>query len=242
MSSMSEIQVCEVSTQRRRWTDWAGFFFSLAFVSKFLLAASSLGLLLLPVLLHDMVMGFAFLLRGAPKSRLVSLPARVATYGSLLIVPAFLEFARVWMPGYVAPASEWWLRCIGGPLWLSGSILSAWGIWTLRYAFSIEPQARKLVRSGPYRIARHPIYLAYVMTYVGVGLLHPSWVLTAILVAWFALLYARMRYEEKVLRATFPEYEDYCARVAMFAPRFWGRRASHRPQTAPALAPQHSGT
>jgi protein-S-isoprenylcysteine O-methyltransferase Ste14 len=40
---------------------------------------------------------------------------------------------------------------------------------------------------------------------------------------WLALLRTRIRYEERVLTAAYPEYADYRARVGMFGPRFWAR-------------------
>ena len=40
-----------------------------------------------------------------------------------------------------------------------GMILSIFSLASLGRSFSIIPQARKLVKSGPYRLVRHPIYV-----------------------------------------------------------------------------------
>jgi protein-S-isoprenylcysteine O-methyltransferase Ste14 len=76
-------------------------------------------------------------------------------------------------------------------------------------SFSILPESRKLVTSGPYQVVRHPLYLAEVVTTLGVFIQFLS--------PWALLLFAmqismqmtRIRYEEGVLRETFPEYEYY---------------------------------
>ena len=40
-----------------------------------------------------------------------------------------------------------------------GMVLSIYSLTSLGKNFSIIPQARKLVQSGPYRLVRHPLYL-----------------------------------------------------------------------------------
>src|SRR5712671_2760530 len=50
-----------------------------------------------------------------------------------------------------------------------------WALYSLSYlgrAFSIVPEARGLVTSGPYRFVRHPIYLGEIVA--GVGLVLPT--------------------------------------------------------------------
>ncbi len=228
------IETC-VARRGRTWADWVGCSFSLAFFLKVLWTSRALGLLLAPVLLHDFVMAFAFLLRGSPRARIANLPARIATYSSVLLVPGFLAALRAWWPAYLMPTAAPLCRYGGAVLWLGGCLLSAWGIWVLRYSFSLEPQAREFVCTGPYRVARHPIYLAYVLTYLGTFLIYPSGWFATVLLTWFGMLFIRIRYEESLLRAVFPEYQEYSERIAMFAPRF---RSSSRSPTAhrPAAA------
>lgn len=98
----------------------------------------------------------------------------------------------------------------------------AYAIWSLAYlnrAFSILPQARKLVTGGPYKWSRHPLYLAEGVA--AIGLVLPAigiWGLP-VLVAFFVAQYLRLVAEEKILTGAFgQEYTDYAARVPRYLP------------------------
>jgi protein-S-isoprenylcysteine O-methyltransferase Ste14 len=71
---------------------------------------------------------------------------------------------------------------------------------SLGTSFGIRPALRELVTHGPYRVVRHPIYLAYVLSDIGYNLQewNPGSVLL-VLIGWVALLY-RIRAEEHLLR------------------------------------------
>ena len=84
--------------------------------------------------------------------------------------------------------------------------------------FSIMPEARSLVTSGPYAIVRHPLYVCELVALFGFALQHiQPWALVLFL-AQAALQFVRMIYEERVLAAAFPEYEIYCRRTARLIP------------------------
>jgi protein-S-isoprenylcysteine O-methyltransferase Ste14 len=85
-------------------------------------------------------------------------------------------------------------------------------IYVLLYlgrAFSVFPQARSLVVSGPYKFVRHPLYLFELISVIGVSLLYVQPLGVTIAVASFALQFPRMSYEESILRNTFSEYSEY---------------------------------
>jgi protein-S-isoprenylcysteine O-methyltransferase Ste14 len=115
-------------------------------------------------------------------------------------------------------AELWWL---GTVLWLSGAILALWPLWHLRRSFSIEPEARTLVTSGPYRFARHPVYAVYLLINLGILLRHLTAPFAIVMAVWLGLLLIRIRFEEKVLADAFPAYREYRRRVAAFGPRLW---------------------
>jgi protein-S-isoprenylcysteine O-methyltransferase Ste14 len=106
--------------------------------------------------------------------------------------------------------------------WLSSIYVLAW----LGRSFSIMAQARRLVTRGPYRVVRHPLYVCEEIATIGMVLLclSPMAVLIAA-VQWMFQL-RRMTNEERVLRASFPEYADYAAKTPKIIPRlFRGRKA-----------------
>ena len=121
----------------------------------------------------------------------------------------------------------------------AANLLSWWALFSLRSAFSLTPEARRLVTSGPYRIVRHPLYVAGFV--VGLALLSGAWSWAAL--ALFAL-YAgatllRARAEERVLRRAFPAaYAAYAARTPAFLPRLTPAR---RGPAAAARSPARRG-
>jgi protein-S-isoprenylcysteine O-methyltransferase Ste14 len=79
--------------------------------------------------------------------------------------------------------------------------------------------AHHLVRTGPYRRLRHPIYTGILMMYAGTAVVSGSWLaLAGLAMALFA--YGRkLRLEEANLRIAFPdEYEDYRRRSSALIP------------------------
>ena len=112
------------------------------------------------------------------------------------------------------------LRTVSSVLIIIGTVLSSYCIRQLGRSFSITATARELVTDGSYKIIRHPLYAAEVVTITGVVIGH--WSLWAALLAlvWLALQIRRAQNEERVLRACFPQYEDYARHVPMLLPGF----------------------
>ena len=101
-----------------------------------------------------------------------------------------------------------------------GGFLSFYVLLSLGRSFSIMPQARKLVTSGPYAIVRHPLYCSEELMALGVTLLFFSPLAVLIAAVHWAFQLRRMVNEEKVLRAEFPEYAAYSQRTPRVIPRF----------------------
>ena len=112
------------------------------------------------------------------------------------------------------------MRLVSTLLIIVGTVLSVYCLRQLGRSFSIMATARELVTEGPYKIIRHPLYGAEVITIVGVTIGH--WSLPAVLLSliWLSLQIRRAQNEERVLRASFPAYGDYARRVPMLLPGF----------------------
>ncbi len=80
----------------------------------------------------------------------------------------------------------------------------------------------QLIRSGPYRYTRHPIYSGLLLAFLGLDLFLDRWLgipAILLLVAGFRMKIAR---EEKFMRRQFGRmYEAYTAEVPMLLPRLF---------------------
>jgi len=91
----------------------------------------------------------------------------------------------------------------------------------LRHCLSIVPEARKLVTGGPYRLVRHPLYLAEITASLALVMSAPHLTPTLALGAFIAVQAWRARFEERLLGATFPEYPAYAERTRRLVPLVW---------------------
>ena len=103
-------------------------------------------------------------------------------------------------------------------LLLAGIVFSIFALLVLGRSISLLPQARRLVTRGPYALVRHPLYLGEMAAVAGIALQHWSiWALLLLGVSW-VFQFQRMKYEERVLSESFPEYKEYMARTARLVP------------------------
>ena len=101
---------------------------------------------------------------------------------------------------------------------LAGTVGSILSVCWLGRSFSIFPQARGLVTQGPYRLIRHPLYLAELCVVLGrVCELDQSWPFIVMVTA-IAIQSWRMHYEEQILLEEFPSYREYASRTARLVP------------------------
>jgi protein-S-isoprenylcysteine O-methyltransferase Ste14 len=198
----------------RSISDWIGFAFYSVLAGITLMKMPAFGILLMPTLALELFAALSFLIREPARAAERSGRARATAYGGTLFVLIFLQTANNYFPYWVGPTGSDTGRAAGITFWMAGSLWAAYSVWYLRHAFSIEPEARRLITGGPYQAARHPVYLGYFGQYFGMWLLFPTIQFAAALLIWFLLMADRMRNEERVLARTFPEYEQYRRRVA----------------------------
>jgi protein-S-isoprenylcysteine O-methyltransferase len=67
-----------------------------------------------------------------------------------------------------------------------------------------------IVREGPYRMIRHPGYLASILIWSGVAVSTQNWiVLVVVLIVMFSVYIYRIQTEEKMLVETNSDYTQY---------------------------------
>ena len=107
------------------------------------------------------------------------------------------------------------LAFAGIPLAVVGAIGFVWAARAMGKSLTPYPRPREsgqLVRKGPYRFLRHPIYVSGFLFFLGVGL-SSSLPATLGALALGVLWWRKAAVEEAHLLARFPEYEDYRERV-----------------------------
>ncbi len=113
------------------------------------------------------------------------------------------------------------LHLLAATLLICGNAAAVGCLCNLGRSFSIMPEARRLVMAGAYRFVRHPVYLAEQIAIAGLLIEFASWPSAALVAAQLLFQIRRMRNEEAVLRAAFPEYADYARRTPRLVPYLW---------------------
>lgn len=115
------------------------------------------------------------------------------------------------------------IRWAGLALAVAGIVFAIWAILTLGRHYDLELELHRdheLVRAGPYRLVRHPVYTGLALHFAGACLATGNLVLVAgTLLVSYPALYARAAAEERLLRARFgAAYEAYAHEVGMLVP------------------------
>jgi Putative protein-S-isoprenylcysteine methyltransferase len=122
--------------------------------------------------------------------------------GQIHPLPLAFPFSRIL--GYVIAVTA-----VSVDIWAAATLLKA------RTTVLPNRASSHLVTGGPFRFSRNPIYLAYMVLLVGLGLITGNaWFLPAALVHGIATHFLAVRREESHLIALFGyKYEDYCRAV-----------------------------
>ncbi len=76
----------------------------------------------------------------------------------------------------------------------------------------------KLVTTGLYRFARHPIYTGVLCAALGAAVAHGNLIAVAIAIIFIPFFTVKSMYEETLLRVAYAEYDDYARRTSRFFP------------------------
>jgi protein-S-isoprenylcysteine O-methyltransferase Ste14 len=94
------------------------------------------------------------------------------------------------------------------------------GLWLRGYAAGYVKKNRELTQTGPYAHIRNPLYLGSILIAAGFAVALLSWPVALVLALGFAVIYIPViASEERFLRATFPDFDEYCRRVPRLIPR-----------------------
>jgi protein-S-isoprenylcysteine O-methyltransferase Ste14 len=85
-------------------------------------------------------------------------------------------------------------------------------------SLSVMPEARRLVRTGPYATVRHPLYLFEILGTGAVALQYRSLPAVGLLLVAIGLQLARARWEEGVLDGAFDDFAVYRAETSFLLP------------------------
>jgi protein-S-isoprenylcysteine O-methyltransferase Ste14 len=150
--------------------------------------------------------------KGQPLADRVLLGGFMASFAALVTF-AGADAGRLHLLG----ALPWWTASIGWMAFVAGWWIVYRALRANAFAVTVvrvqDERGHQVVRTGPYAIVRHPMYAGLVPVMLGMGLwLHSTAATLAALIPT-AILVARIALEERMLRARFPEYEEYAAAV-----------------------------
>jgi protein-S-isoprenylcysteine O-methyltransferase Ste14 len=95
----------------------------------------------------------------------------------------------------------------------AGLMLGFWAVVSMKLDnLSVTPDVKKdarLVMAGPYKVIRHPMYSAVLLTFIPFVIDRPSVFLCVVYMALLTTLVIKLNYEETLLKIHFKGYEAY---------------------------------
>lgn len=139
-------------------------------------------------------------------------------YSYSLVVFQFAALAALLLTG------SWLLaNPIGLSLQILGILIGVWAVKTLHWhKFNIVPDPKPdaiLVKTGPYRWVRHPMYLSILLFFTPLVIAHPSMFRLTVFAVLVITLSIKLHYEETLLVQKYQQaYQDYQATTQKILP------------------------
>lgn len=131
------------------------------------------------------------------------------------LIPLPWLYLHLWPPGL-------WAFWIGAAVMVAGLLFAVWARHHLASNWSSSVTIKhdhELITTGPYAAVRHPIYTGILAGFLGsaIALAQVRGVISFVLI--FIVLWAKLRTEEKWMRAQFGEiYATYAQQTAALVP------------------------
>jgi protein-S-isoprenylcysteine O-methyltransferase Ste14 len=148
-------------------------------------------------------------------------PAKAQAGGLLPRIAALVGTYLPWTIPFFGETDQALPNLASAACVLIGSIMMLVTIRHLGRSFSVMPQARSVVQSGPYRWIKHPLYLSEEIAIFGVVLQNLSSVTLLVFILHIGVQVCRIRYEEDLLRRSCPLYSSYEASRWRLVPCVW---------------------
>jgi protein-S-isoprenylcysteine O-methyltransferase Ste14 len=138
------------------------------------------------------------------------------------VLPGYSEVTMAWMRD-ISPLAPFFLVLGGTVIAFSGAAMSIWALSYLRRSFGLRTAVRDLVRGGPYRWVRHPLYTGEILHLLGIAILSTKPAGLYLFAVALALQVIRARIEEHKFLKGVPEYRDYMASTGFLWPKLASR-------------------
>ena len=148
-------------------------------------------------------------------------PAKAQADGLLPRIAALVGTYLPWTITFFGKTDQALPNLMSTAFVLTGMVMMLVTIRHLGRSFSLVPQARTVVKTGPYRWIKHPLYLSEEIAVVGVVLRYLTPLTVLVLVVHIGIQVCRILYEEDLLRRTCPEYSTYEASRWRLIPYVW---------------------
>ena len=130
-----------------------------------------------------------------------------------------------------------WVRVLGLVVLVASTVFTLWGRLSLGTMWSMAPKVKsdhQLRTHGPYAVTRHPIYTGLLGMLLGATLLSGIGQWIVLFPAGLILFEVKIRMEERLLVAPFPEEDPrYRRRVPQLVPGLYALRQRHSASSQP---------
>lgn len=153
---------------------------------------------------------------------LKNIPKSIDTRISSIMISSLVSIHPIFFILLPVNVSRVTFLCMTGVMIdLIGGFTVFWALLSLRANLTILPEINAIVRTGPYRYVRHPLYFSYIFLAISEFLIYQTPSVLVLTVLQVILILVRASREEALLLEV-PEYRDYCNQTFWFN-MLWNR-------------------